>query len=165
MRRLVLSSMLLAGCATQQASTTAVPFAAYEEPSLTCDASERGTISGAVRHEDTDVALGNALVVLQSSALRGEQELMTDEYGRYRFEGLPPGTYTVQVLVGQANVNKVVTLREHASYRANFIVDPDMTFVRQIDGDPYIARDQSLFSVIDAYEARLLNMPKTRYGL
>ena len=164
MRRLVMLSMLLAGCAAPQASKTALPFAAYEEPSLTCDASERGTISGAVRHENTDVPLGNALVVLQANVLDGERELMTDEYGRYRFEGLPPGTYTVQVLVGQANVNKIVTLPEHASYRANFMVDPDATFARQLDG-PIIERDQSLFSVIDDYEARLLNMPKTRYGL
>ena len=165
MRRIVLLSMLLAGCAAPQASKTALPFAAYEEPSLTCDASERGAISGAVRHRDTDVALGNALVVIQSSALGGERELMTDEYGRYRFEGLPPGTYTVQVLVGQADVNKIVTLPEHASYQANFAIDPDAELVRVWKHNPYILPDQSLFSVIDDYEARLLNMPKTRRGL
>lgn len=133
MRRLALLSMLVPGCAVPQVEA-APPSSAYEEPSLTCDASERGTISGAIRHRDTDVALGNALVVLQSNALDGERELMTDEYGRYRFEGLPRGTYTVQVLVGQANVNTVVTLREHANHRANFVVDPDATFARQVDG-------------------------------
>ncbi len=131
---------------------------------MTCDASERGTISGAVRHEETDVALGNALVVLQSSALQSPQELMTDEYGRYRFEGLPPGTYTVQVLVGQANVNKVVTLPEHASFRANFAVDPESRFYRCL-WRPAPRLDESMFSVTDDREARLVGIPKTRRRL
>lgn len=164
MRRLVLLSMFALGCGAPRAAVTATPYPAYEEPSLTCDASERGAISGSVRHMETDVPLGNALVVLQANVLEGERELMTDEYGRYRFEGLAPGTYTVQVLVGQANVNKVVTLPEHASFRANFAIDPDA--VRMVwKHNPYIRPDQSLFSIIDDDEARLLRMPKTRYGL
>lgn len=163
MRRLALLALLVAGCAAPRASQSAAPFAVYEEPSLTCDASQGGAISGTVRHRDTDVPLGNALVVLESSALAGDGELTTDEYGRFRFDGLPPGTYTVLVLVGQAAVSQVFTLPEHATYRANFAVDPERHVIACGCSVPPL--DQSLLSVTDEAEARLLGMPKTRYGL
>ena len=69
-----------------------------------------GTISGVVRHQETEERIEGALVVLQCACLSGPRETQTNSSGLYRFSGLPAGTYTVQVLVGQAVVSKVVTL-------------------------------------------------------
>lgn len=70
----------------------------------------QGVIAGRVVHEATDEPLPGALVILQCSCLRGARETQTNADGFYRFGGLPAGTYTVQVLVGTADVSKVFTL-------------------------------------------------------
>jgi hypothetical protein len=73
-------------------------------------AGHQGVLSGRVVHEATDEPLAGALVILQCSCLRGARETQTNADGFYRFGGLPAGTYTVQVLVGMADVSKVITL-------------------------------------------------------
>ncbi len=69
-----------------------------------------GVISGKLVNSKTDEPIANALVILQCTCLRGIRETVTDVAGEYRFTGLPAGTYTVQVLVGRADVTRQVTL-------------------------------------------------------
>jgi protocatechuate 3,4-dioxygenase beta subunit len=71
-----------------------------------------GVISGVVTHSKTGEPLPGALVILQCSCLRGSRETQTNEEGFYAFRGLPAGTYTVQVLMGNADVVKVLMLPE-----------------------------------------------------
>jgi tetratricopeptide (TPR) repeat protein len=60
------------------------------------------------------------------------REVITDPRGIYAFEQLPQGTYTVQVLAGQADVSKVLTLRHDVRMRANFGIDPHNEFRRMV---------------------------------
>ncbi|MCX4241953.1 carboxypeptidase-like regulatory domain-containing protein [Paraliomyxa miuraensis] len=69
-----------------------------------------GVISGRVMNSKTDEPIPHALVVLQCACLSGSRETQTNDEGIYAFRGLPAGTYTIQVLAGQADVSKVVTL-------------------------------------------------------
>jgi len=67
-------------------------------------------IQGVVTHERTGEPLKGALVILQCTCLEQQLETSTNDRGMYRFGELPPGTYTIQVLKGQADSSKVVTL-------------------------------------------------------
>lgn len=67
-------------------------------------------IQGVVTHERTGAPLKGAIVVLQCTCLEAARETSTNDRGSYRFGDLPPGTYTIQVLKGTADVAKVVTL-------------------------------------------------------
>ena len=67
-------------------------------------------IQGVVTHERTGEPEKGALVILQCTCLEQPLETSTNERGLYRFGDLPPGTYTIQVLKGTADVSKVVTL-------------------------------------------------------
>ena len=69
-----------------------------------------GVISGQIRNSNTRAPIRNALVILQCTCLVATRETLTNEQGVYAFVGLAAGTYTVQVLVGTADVSKVVTL-------------------------------------------------------
>lgn len=69
-----------------------------------------GVISGQIRHSKTGAPIPDALVFLQCACLVAERETVTNEQGVYAFGGLPAGTYTIVVLVGYAEVSKVVTL-------------------------------------------------------
>lgn len=84
---------------------SALLFAAPSDPG------HHGVISGVVTHSKTGAPLPGALVILQCSCLRGTRETQTDAKGFYAFRGLPAGTYTVQVLMGHADVAKVLELR------------------------------------------------------
>ena len=94
--------------------------------------SDSGSISGVVVNEDTGERLSNALVVLQCNCLQGARETTTNANGLYVFRSLPTGTFTIQVLAGQADVSKVTTLREGGTFRANFKLDPKNEFKRTI---------------------------------
>ena len=87
-----------------------------------------GTISGVVTHSKTKERVADALVILQCSCLQGTRETQTNSNGLYAFRDLPPGTYTIQVLSGQADVSKVTTLPLGSKFRANFSIDPDNEF-------------------------------------
>jgi hypothetical protein len=97
----VIAHLLALALATQAAA----PPAPAPAP-----AKGRHTIYGAVRHAKTGEPLANALVVLQCTCIEGMRETQTNDAGVYRFRGLPSGVYTVQILVGGADVAKVVTL-------------------------------------------------------
>ncbi|MCH9680139.1 MAG: TonB-dependent receptor [Deltaproteobacteria bacterium] len=91
-----------------------------------------GTISGVVTNTKTKDRIPNALVIVQCSCLQGSRETQTNQDGLYAFRDLPPGMYTVQVLVGQADVSKVASLPGGAKFRANFMLDPSNEFKRVI---------------------------------
>lgn len=91
-----------------------------------------GTIAGVVLHAETGERIADALVVLQCTCLAAPVEAKTNEQGQYAFRGLPPGTFTIQVLTGQADMSKVTTLSTGAKFRANFRVDPQNTFRRTV---------------------------------
>lgn len=67
----------------------------------------------------------NALVVLQCACLQGTREAMTDAQGRFRFDDLPPGTYTAQFLLGHDDQSYVTAV--DPGERALFLInlDPD----------------------------------------
>lgn len=127
MRRLALLALVTCACGVPRVVPLTHAPAVRSEPTVTYDADAAGSVRGLVRHHTTEAPLGNAIVVLQSSSIPA-LEMTTDEYGRYAFAGLPAGTYTVQILVGQADVSKVFTLPDSAKFRANFSVDPENAF-------------------------------------
>lgn len=98
----------------------------------TAEAADDGTISGVVTDAKTKAKIPNALVILQCTCLQSQREMQTNANGLYAFRSLPPGTYTVQVLVGKADVSKVTTLPRGAKFRANFGIDPKNEFTRTI---------------------------------
>lgn len=67
-------------------------------------------IQGVVTHERTGEPLKDAIVILQCTCLEAARETSTNDRGQYRFGDLGPGTYTIQVLKGEADSSKVVTL-------------------------------------------------------
>lgn len=166
MRRLALMAVAICACGVPQTVPVTPSAGSGIRPvaAVTYDEAVGGSVNGRVRHRNTDAPLGNAIVVLQSRSIP-DLEMTTDDYGRYSFEGLPPGMYTIQVLVGQADVAKVFALPESAKFRANFSVDPENPFVCKLPAGRRSPMDQSLFSVTSPSEARLLQSPRTHYGL
>ncbi|MEM9453267.1 MAG: TonB-dependent receptor, partial [Myxococcota bacterium] len=95
-------------------------------------AASNGTISGVITNKKTKERLAEALVILQCSCLQGTRETQTNSNGLYAFRDLPPGTYTIQVLSGQADVSKITTLPAGAKFRANFTIDPNNEFTVRV---------------------------------
>jgi hypothetical protein len=85
-------------------------------------------LSGVVRHSETNQILPGALVVLQCSCLTGGREMWTDKHGLYRFQELPAGKYTVEVLIHDARVTKTMDVPAGHRFRANFALDPETRF-------------------------------------
>lgn len=164
MRRLALLTLVTCACGVAQVAPVTHAPSVRPEPTVVHDADVAGSVRGLVRHSSTDAALGNAIVVLQSSGIPA-LEVTTDEYGRYAFSGLPAGTYTVQVLVGQADVSKVFTLPDSANFRANFSVDPENAFTCRLPTAAGTEMDRSLLSLTNPTEARLWQRAVTHYGL
>lgn len=114
-----------------------------------------GSISGVIKNNTSKEAIEGALVILQCNCLQGQRETMTNQNGLYRFANLPPGTYTIQALSGQADVSKVTTLPRGAKFRANFSLDPDNEFRRMIVVNPKpVRQDSSAGMRIDMDRAR-----------
>ncbi|MGH1346004.1 MAG: carboxypeptidase-like regulatory domain-containing protein [Nannocystales bacterium] len=166
MRRLALLALVTCACGVPKTVSVspATSHSVLPEAKITYDTRATGAVKGHVRHQSTDAPLGNAVVLLRSNDTP-DLEMTTDAYGRYSFEGLPPSTYTLQVLVGQADVAKVFALPDSARFRANFLVDPEQPFVCRLPSVQHSPMDQSLFSVTNESETRLLQQPVTRYGL
>ncbi len=156
MRRLALLALVTCACGVPRTApiSPASSPSVLPEAKITYDAKVTGMVKGQVRHRSTDAPLGNAIVLLRSSGIP-DLEMTTDHYGRYSFEGLPSGTYTVQVLVGQADVAKVLALPDSAKFRANFSIDPESPFVCGLPITQDNRMDQSLFSVTNPSGARL----------
>jgi hypothetical protein len=95
-------------------------------------AASDGTISGVVSDQTSGDKIESAIVVLQCACIQGTRETRTNADGLYSFRNLPPGTYTIQVLYGQADVSKITNLPRGAKFRANFSLDPKNEFKKTI---------------------------------
>lgn len=125
-------------------------------------AAENGSISGVVTNEKTGDRMANAIVVLQCNCLQGTREATTNANGLYAFQSLPPGTYTIQVLAGQADVSKVTTLPRGAKFRANFKIDPNNEFKRTIRVKPVaVKQDTSVGQSISMDEFKNIPVGET----
>lgn len=93
------------------------------------DGGDRSVVGGFVRDGNTGRLIEGALVIVQCSCLAGQREMQTNADGLYSFRDLPPGKYTVQVLFGQANVNRSFDVAAGVRVRADFHVDPRNKFV------------------------------------
>jgi hypothetical protein len=68
--------------------------------------STSGSVRGIVKEKKTGEPLIAATVVATSSALQGEQVVITDEAGTYFLDNLPPGTYTLTVFYNDAKFSR-----------------------------------------------------------
>jgi len=148
--RAALSLGLLATAPLLAAAVMLAPTAA--------EAASDGTISGVVTHAKTKARVADALVILQCACLQDSRETQTNANGLFAFRGLPPGTYTIQVLAGQADVAKVANLPRGAKFRANFTIDPDDEFKRiiRVEAQP-VAQSTSAGRTVSMEEFR--NIP------
>ena len=99
------------------------------------------TITGTVSDQKTGEKIEDALVILQCSCLQGVRETTTNADGIYAFRNLPPGKFTVQVLVGDTDVNKSMDVPAGAQSRANFQIGADRGTSIDIVVTPPIRRD------------------------
>lgn len=99
-----------------------------------------GVIAGRVITGDMEYPLAAAEVTLSSPSLDAPTVTLTDAQGHYRFEGLPPGSYTVsatktghiQLRYGQrhpAELNQAIVLRDGDDVRDVDIVLPRAGFL------------------------------------
>lgn len=86
-------------------------------------ADEAGVVIGLVALVDGRGPARRAVVVLQCTCIP-QREVLTDEEGRFRFDGLVPGKYAIQVLHGDANVSRSFELGPQMRARVLFEVDP-----------------------------------------
>lgn len=165
MRWLAVMLVAASACASPGATRTPQPPLEALECEAEPDAVKLGSIAGQVVDPKTAEPVEGAVVVLTSTALRSNGELATDADGRYSFAELPPGSYTIYVLTGMNEAERVVALHCGASVQADIEISPESRFFH-CGGPvvPRIALDESLFSVVDDDEARLRHMPETRYG-
>ncbi len=141
------------------------PTRVTSEPPTSCTPDSTGRVVGVVVDRRTAEPLPNALIVLNSPELDDQHEASTDERGRYDFAGLPSGTYEIQVIAGMSDTRQIVQLDAGATAYPSHSINPKNEFFRcGFRKTPAPALDESLFSVVNETEARLLGMPKTRYG-
>jgi hypothetical protein len=80
---------------------TALVFAgllpAQPPPALAQSSSTNGGARGVIRDKATKAPAAGATVVATSSALVGQQVVLTDENGQYFISSLPPGVYTLTI--------------------------------------------------------------------
>lgn len=132
-------------------------------PSAVSIESGTSSISGRVSHQETKEPLSHALMLLHSSDLAVPLEAWTDDNGLYAFRGLPAGTYTVQVLYGQADRSKMTALPPNAKFHAHFKFDPDRIIgCSGLPSAPGINR--SLMSLSEN-EARIVGQPHVTRNL
>lgn len=99
----------------------------------------------------SDEPIPDALIFLQSTAIDGVQEGTVEPDGTFAFTDLPSGTYTVQVLAGQADASIVTTL-----------VDSGPGFVAEIGLDPTTSRPGCRFGPVEALDVSLFSEKGTK---
>lgn len=97
---------------------------ALASPAFAAEASIFGTITNSKNKQPVP----NALVILTCSCLQDSLHTQSDADGKYEFKNLEEGTYTVQVVAGEADVSKLATVPPAARFRANFRIKPNDQF-------------------------------------
>ena len=92
---------------------------------------------GVVKDRGNKDPIAGALVVAQCVCLQGERTATTNADGAYVFRDLPPGQYSVQVLIGEANAIRVITLGP-GQQRLDYEIDPQNRFIDTIVVEPPI---------------------------
>jgi hypothetical protein len=82
-------------------------------------------IVGRVRNANTEASIAGAVIVLRCTCFDGTRERLTNERGFYWFDELPPGSYTIQVLAGNANTSKTTLVPAGRTFVGHFAIDPD----------------------------------------
>lgn len=124
----------------------------------TSSAAATATITGTVSAGEERESIAGALVVIQCSCIHTAREATTNDHGRYVFEDLPLGTYTIQVLSGQADVAKVVTIRHGTRVRADFSL-PRQSFRRRVVVDQLQDRRMDTTSVTTVDVDQIKHVP------
>ncbi len=93
---------------------------------------EGSEVVGTILDAPTGKPVAGAVIVLQCTCLAGTRETMTTAQGYFAFRALPPGSYTLQVLYGQSDSAKVITLGDGVQARISFPIDKDLHFERVI---------------------------------
>ena len=121
-------------------------------------AADDGQIVGRVTNSEDKQPLSGALVLIQCSCLSSSLETTTNERGLYRFTDLPPGTYTIQVLSGEADVSRVTQLPRAAKFRADFSLNPQVRLTETVVVESTAVRqDTAAATTVDMEQ--LQNMP------
>jgi len=103
----------------------AVPFPARAQDPASSEAQvlPPGSIVGIV--QDNTGAVVPGVTVTLTDAKGDERSATTDEKGEYRFTGLPPGAYTINlVLQGFKDVKSPITLTAEQGARSNITLEP-----------------------------------------
>ena len=123
MNRRITALAIFAGIAGQIAITSSA------------QAQTGATLTGRVVDSQTGEPVAEAMVVVTSNSLQGEQSVTTDATGFYRFPGLPAGIYTVQIFHGTHLEYTVpnVELRNQQTTRVNGRLVPRGTDVLEVE--------------------------------
>lgn len=54
----------------------------------------------------------------------------TNPDGIFRFSSLPPGTYTIQALIGLADITRIVPVAADSKVRSDLRVEPERAYYR-----------------------------------
>lgn len=85
-----------------------------------------GVMVGVVRNAQSGAPLAEAIVVVTSDSLQGEELAVTDRAGHYRIAGLPPGEYAMRAELDGFNAysGSAIALRADSTIRLNVSLDP-----------------------------------------
>ncbi|MEZ4429904.1 MAG: carboxypeptidase-like regulatory domain-containing protein [Nannocystaceae bacterium] len=116
-----LVALVIVACALRPSVQEPPPVYYRLTPGLT-------SIGGLAIDSTADKPIADALVILQCACLDEPRETVTNEDGLFRISELPPGTYTVQILVAETNVSKRVELPANMRARVDFRFNPNAGF-------------------------------------
>jgi hypothetical protein len=74
------------------------------------------------------VPLPNAIVILRGGTPSLERETTTNSAGRFRIVDVPAGTYSLQVLYGEADSTRILVHDGRTDVRTDFAIDPTATW-------------------------------------
>lgn len=124
-------------CAPPKPDPSRSPGTPQPESVVHVDGGE-GRISGQLIDTRKGEPLARGLILATCPCLEEKLELMNDEQGRFAFEGLPPGSYTVQALHGQSQETRTVELLPGEDAWVGIAADSQQTehFCLEVDTQP-----------------------------
>jgi hypothetical protein len=117
----------------------------------------RGGIMGVVDDGRSAKPLPNAIVILEGGTPSLRRETTTTSAGRFHLVDVPAGTYSLQVLYGESEVNRIVVHDGDTRMRADFTIDPRPTWNRSFPLERSLLDDDG--------ETELLHRPRVIHPL